>query len=45
MNENELGSELSKDDSSDESLEEENDLNDDILRFVGNRIGLRLTRQ
>lgn len=36
---------LSKEDSSDESMDDENDFNRDILRFVGNRIGLRLTKK
>ena len=44
-NQKELGGEVPKADSSDESAEEENKLNDDILRFVGSKIGLRLTKK
>ena len=34
----------SKDYSSDESMEEDNDFNQNVLKFVGSRIGLRLTK-
>jgi len=32
-------------DSSDESLEEENDFSQEVLKFVGSRVGLRLTKK
>ena len=35
----------SKEDSSDESMEDEKDFNQDILKFVGAKVGLRLTKK